>query len=128
MNETPLRSVALLISASLAIAILVYAFNFWLFASNSYLSERLTPKEASLMEGVISMLLGLLLVIGSGGITLTTRRAAALAAAAGSVSSDTVGPSEVYRRDAWKPQGFVRAGLLLLIAGAMLIVIYFLVP
>jgi len=43
----------------------------------------------------------------------------------GGTGEDIVGPSEIYRRDAWKPKGSIRFGLTLIIAGIVLLVIYF---
>jgi len=36
-----------------------------------------------------------------------------------------VGPGEIYRRDAWKPKGMKRFGLTLMLAGIILLAIYF---
>lgn len=50
-----------------------------------------------------------------------------LASAAKAIShKDVIGPSEIFRKDAWKPKGYVRFGLVLMGAGAFLLVIYFL--
>ena len=48
-----------------------------------------------------------------------------LAAAASAISKEIIGPSEIFRRDAWKPKGFIRLGLTLIITGIILLVIYF---
>jgi hypothetical protein len=41
------------------------------------------------------------------------------------LGNDVIGPSEIFRRDAWKPKGFLRLGLTLIMTGIILLVIYF---
>ena len=77
------------------------------------------------MEGIIFIILGVLFLLGSGGLSYGSVGAAVLAAKAKALGGDVVGPSEVLRRDAWKPKGFVRLGLILIVAGIFLLVIYF---
>ena len=83
------------------------------------------PAEASFLEGVTFIILGALFFLGSGGISQTTRRAAMTAAAATAMGKDVIGPSEIFRRDAWKPKGFTRLGLILILTGIFLLLIYF---
>lgn len=109
---------------SLTIVCATYVVDLWLFASN----PRVSPKDALFLEGIISIPSGFLLFLGSGGITQGTEKAARLAAAADAISGEAIGPSEVFRRDAWKPGGFARAGLVVMIIGLFLLLIYFLVP
>jgi len=72
------------------------------------------------------IILGALFLLGSGGINLASRKAALLAATAEAVSGKKmVGPSEIFRRDAWKPKGYTLFGLTLIIAGIILLLIYF---
>jgi hypothetical protein len=79
------------------------------------------------IEGMIFLIFGLLLLLGSGGINLWSQKAAILSALAGAMyDEDTVGPSEIFRRDKWKPKGFIRTALILIFAGAFMILIYFL--
>ena len=85
----------------------------------------LGPAAASFFEGILFVLFGALLLIGSGGISQNTMQAAMLASAPGGTGEDIIGPSEIYRRDAWKPKGSIRFGLTLIIAGIVLLVIYF---
>lgn len=108
---------------SLLITVATYFVNLWLFFGN----ERFSPTDLLFIEGMICFIIGLLLLLGRGGIGPTSRRAAILSALAGAVfGEDTVGPSEIYRRDAWKPKGFTRLALILMIAGAFMILAYFL--
>jgi len=107
---------------SLAIAIIVYLLNFRFLSSN----PEITPGTASFFEGVLVTLVGLLLLLGSGGISRNTGRAAMLASAAKGISNgDIIGSSEIFERDAWKPKGFMRLGLIMTMAGIFLLVIYF---
>ncbi len=64
-------------------------------------------------------------LLGSGGISQNTAKAAILASAASAAGKETVGPSEIMRRDAWKPKGHIRLGLTLVIAGIVLIILSF---
>jgi len=66
-----------------------------------------------------------LLFIGLGGISHTSRAAAILAATASAFGNNVIGPSEIFRKDAWKPKGFLRLGLSLILTGLSLLAIYF---
>jgi hypothetical protein len=125
VNRKSLRNLTLLVIVSLTVACATYVVDFWLFSS---ICPGGSAKDASFLEGIISIPSGFLLLLGSGGISQRTERAAHIAATTDSVSGEAVGPSEVFRRDAWKPEGFVRAGLVMMIAGLFLLFIYFLVP
>jgi hypothetical protein len=107
---------------SLAVAIIIHILNVRFLSSN----PDTTPGTATFFEGVFATLFGLLLLFGSGGISRNTRRAAMIASAAKGMSSgDTIRPSEIFERDAWKPKGFTRVGLILVMAGIFLLTIYF---
>jgi hypothetical protein len=107
---------------SLAIATIVYLLDLRLLSSN----PNITPETATFFEGLLATLLGCLLLLGSGGISRNTRKAAMIASAAKGMSSgDTIGPSELFRRDAWKPKGFTRVGLILVMTGIFLLTIHF---
>jgi hypothetical protein len=121
VNKYTLQKVGQLIGASLVLACIIYVFNLWLLSSRPLIS----PPDASFFEGLIFIITGALFCIGSGGITRTTQSAARLAAVAGALGDDVIGPSEVFRRDAWRPKGFVRFGLVLIFTGIMLLIIYF---
>jgi hypothetical protein len=111
----------------MALACATYLVNVWLFSSQTSirLSTSMSPLDASLFEGLIFVLFGVLFLIGSGGITQASRKAALLAAAASAMGNDVIGPSEVYRRDAWRPKGYAGFGLILIMTGVILLVIYF---
>jgi len=48
-----------------------------------------------------------------------------LSAAASAAGAEVIGPAEIFRKDAWKPEGFVRLALISVLTGIFLIVIYF---
>jgi len=120
MNKNTLRNIALLIGISLILACVIHIFNLWLFS----LKPLLAPADATFLEGIIFIGLGILFCIGSGGINPDTRKAAMLAALADVLGKEVIGPSEVYKRDAWKPKGFIRLGLIFIITGIILVIIY----
>jgi hypothetical protein len=124
MNRNTLQNLTLLVVTSVVLACGTYLFDLWFFSK--YLD--MLPSEASFLEGVIFVILGVLFLLGSGGITQTSRRAAATAAAAKLMGRDVIGPSEIYRRDSWKPKGFRRLGLIFVMAGITLVLIYVFFP
>jgi len=118
-----LLNVAMYTGVSLVIVTVVYFFNVLLLYSNDVIS----PNDAFFVEGVMFLLIGFLLLLGRGGISLWNVKGAILAATAEALyGAETVGPSETLRRDAWKSKGFIRAGLILLLTGIFMIAIYFL--
>jgi len=115
MKQTVLN-IAILTSVSLVITIITNAINRWLFSSNSVL----------FIEGIVFIFGGILLLLGSGGINRFSQRAAVIAAATEVISGkEQPKPSEIFRRDAWKPKGFTRLGLILIIAGTLMLILYF---
>jgi hypothetical protein len=109
------RSIALNLATLSIISALItigfYLINLQLFSNNKYLS----PTDTMFFEGIAFLIIGLLLLLGRGGINLSSRRAAILSALAGAVSGkNAVDPSEIFRRDNWKPQGFIRLGIILI--------------
>jgi hypothetical protein len=121
MNKQALRNIILLIGVSLALAIVAYIVNFWLFSSY----QRISPTDASFLEGIIFIIIGALFFLGSGGISRGSQKAAMLAAAASAMGKEVIGPSEIFRRDAWNPKGFTRFGLILILTGIFLLLIHF---
>jgi len=101
-----------------------YFLNAWLLASNRLIS----PTDAMFIEGLLLLIFGILLLIGSGGINLWSVEASIISALAGALFGEgTMGPSEIMKRDRWKPQGFTKLALILIIAGVFMILVYFLV-
>ena len=126
MNKTAVRNVAPVIGASIIVALVTYAINSWLFSTQPYLISRnyLSSIDTLFIEGMIYIIIGALLFLGSGGISRTSQRAAILASTAKAFDDDVIGPAEIFRRDAWKPKGFTRAALVLIMAGTILIITY----
>jgi hypothetical protein len=127
MNKTAIRTIGLLVSASLIVAFAIYEATFWLFSTQPYLTSRadISATDMIFFEGLVVVLVGVLLFLGSGGISRRSQQAALLASAAKAFDNDVIGPSEIFRRDAWKPKGFTRTALILIIAGIILLVTYF---
>lgn len=122
-NRNILLNLVMFSSISLLITTAFYFVNTWLFSSSEYFS----PTDAFFIEGTLFFIAGLLLLLGRGGINLWSQKAAILSALAGAVfDEDTVGPAEILRRDKWKPEGFIRIALILMLAGVFMILIYFL--
>lgn len=122
-SKNILLNVVMFSSISTLVTIATYFVNTWLFSSSKYFS----PTDAFFIEGVIFLLLGFLLLLGRGGINLWSQKAAILSALAEAVyKKDTVGPAETFRKDRWKPKGFVRVALILIFAGVFMILSYFL--
>jgi len=122
MNRRVLLNVTLLISTSLVLAVATYIVNHWLFAS----FKPISPTDALFLEGIIFIILGALFFLGSGGINRASRGAALLAATAEAIyGEEVVGQAEIFRKDAWKPKGFIRLGLILVITGTILLIMYF---
>lgn len=109
------------IALSSLIVLIFFAANVSLLSS----SKLITPNEALFIEGVISVLVGFLLLLGRGGLNPSNQAGAVLAAAAEAVcGAENVGPAESMRRDAWKSKGFIRAGLVLFVAGLLMLIAY----
>ena len=128
-NRNILFNMIIFSSISLLITVATYFVNIWLFSSSEYLRERahFSPTDAFFFEGMIFLLSGFLLLLGRGGISLWSRGAAILSALAEALyGEDTVGPDEMFRKDRWKPKGFFRIALILILAGVFMILIYFL--
>jgi hypothetical protein len=122
MNATVLRNISLLFAISVLLTLITCTLNFWLLSSDS----RVTPTNVTFLEGVIFIILGILLFLGSGGINRASRQAALLVAAANAVAGEQViGPSDIFRKDAWKPKGFTFWALVLIITGLILMGVYF---
>jgi hypothetical protein len=127
MNKTAIQTISLLFAASLIVAFAIYEVTFWLFSTQPYLTSRtdISATDMIFFEGLMVILAGVLLFLGSGGISRRSQQAALLASAAKAFDNDVIGPSEIFRRDAWKPKGFTRTALILIMAGIILLVTYF---
>lgn len=122
-NRNILLNTVMFSSISILITIATYFVNIWLFSSSEYFS----PTDAFFIEGIMFLLFGFLLLLGRGGINAWSLSSAILSALAGALyDEDTVGPDEILRKDRWKPKGFIRIALILILAGVFMILIHFL--
>jgi len=78
------------------------------------------------LEGILCFILSVLFALGRGGIDAYTPRSANTKALADAVYGKDYEISETFRKDKWRPEGFPRAALVLLIAGIVILIIYFL--
>jgi hypothetical protein len=117
-----LRLLLLLIIEVLTIVLVFALFDFFILPTG----ESIRVYDWFLFEGLFCIILSVLLALGRGGIDAYTLRSAATAAAADAIYGSEYQVSEVFRKDKWKPEGFPKAALVLLIAGIVMLVIYFL--
>lgn len=121
-SRNVLLGLAMFPGISITVTIVFYFVNIWLFSSREYFS----PTDAFFVEGMLFVIFGLLLLLGRGGINLWSLKAAVLSALAEAVyNEDTVGPSEIMRKDRWKSRGFTRLALVLILTGVFMIIVYF---
>jgi len=112
MKKSRLVTALLLTAVSLTATALTCVANFGLFISNPQFSQ----SEASFLEGIMLMIIGILFILGSGGLNLASKKAVELARA--------LGPSETFRRDRWKPKGFTRLGIVLVMTGIEMLLVF----
>jgi len=77
-----------------------------------------------LFEGIFCLILSVLFALGRGGIDAYTSRSAAAKALADAIYGKDYEVSETFRKDKWRPRGFPKAALVLLIAGIIILLIY----
>jgi hypothetical protein len=121
LNKKILKDTALIVGSAAIIVCVIFVLNILFLLSN----QHFTPTDATFLEGIVFAGSGALFLLGSGGIGRGTHKAVGVASAASAYGADTVGPGEIYRRDAWKPKGMKRFGLTLMLAGIILLAIYF---
>lgn len=110
------------LAVSSSIAVAAHFVDLILFSSSTMISAT----EALFVEGVASLLIGIMFLLGRGGINYSSKEAAILSATTEAVSgAETVGPAEQMRRDTWKSKGFSRAGIILIVAGILMLIGYF---
>ena len=125
MSTSLMKQITILACTPFVVAVVFYFFDIQFFASQPYIK----PADAAFLEGIFFVLSGLLIFISSGGISGNSLKAALLASAAKAISDkEVIGPSEIYRRDTWKPKGYTRLGLVLNLTGLFLLIIYFAFP
>ncbi len=123
-----LLNVAFLLCVPLVLVTVIYCANFYFLINpdNGVQRFRVSPVDALFLEGILSIVLGILFLLGSGGLGIGSKAAATLAAATSAITGkETIGPAELYRRSKWKPQGYLRFALVLIVTGLFLLVLYF---
>ncbi len=124
-NRHVLLNILKYASLSLFITVSAHLANVWLLSSSEHLRDRFSPTDALFIEGVLLAGFGFLLLLGKGGISISHLAAALLSSKAEALGQDAPGPHETFRRDRWRPNGFIRAGLILMLAGVFMILVYF---
>ena len=134
LNQYSVRNVLLVVGASIVVAFAFYGFSSWFAnlyvrATNTYygpyMASPFPPSEVAGADAILLILGGLLLLLGSGGISLNTAKAIFINALANAMGKETVGPGEMMRREAWRPKGYKLAGLILIVAGVFSILLAF---
>ncbi len=125
MNKEILKVPASLIVVSLILSCAIYIMNVWFLPSTPLAKFFVRQTDALFIEGLLFLIAGITFFIGSGGLSRASQSAALLASAAKGISDDAIGPSEIFKRDAWKPRGFTRFGLILIMTGIILLIISF---
>jgi hypothetical protein len=123
MPDKILTRTVLLLFLEVGVILLVFAgLNFFVLPR----TQDLTAFDWFLFEGILFIIISVLFALGRGGIDAYTLRSAATAAVADAVYGKDYQVSEVFRKDKWKPEGFPKAALVLLVTGIVMLIIYFL--
>ena len=122
-NVKASSNLLLILGAAITITVTMHFVNVWMFSSY----RNFSPTDAFFLEGLLAIILGLLFLLGREGINLWSAKAAILSALAGALyKNKEMGPNEIMRRDGWKPGGIIYLALVLILAGVLMILIYFL--
>jgi hypothetical protein len=106
-----------------SVIVLVFAgINFFILPHDGYV--RII--DWFFFEGVFCVIISLLFALGRGGIDAYTLTSATTKAATDAIYGTEYGVSGTFRKDRWKPQGFPKAALVLLVSGLVMLVVYFL--
>ncbi|MCK4668514.1 hypothetical protein KAT21_00140 [Candidatus Bathyarchaeota archaeon] len=116
-----LLNLAVFSCISMIITVVFYFVNVQLF-----ITPMLSPVDAMFIEGILFLIIGFLFLLGRGGINVWSQRAAILSALTEAISGkDMLGPDETLEKDRWKPKGFTRLALVLILTGVFMILAYF---
>lgn len=116
-----LLNLAVFSCISMIITVVFYFVNVQLFTT-----PMLSPVDAMFIEGMLFLIIGFLFLLGRGGINVWSQRAAILSALTEAISGkDMLGPDETLEKDRWKPKGFTRLALVLILTGVFMILAYF---
>jgi hypothetical protein len=111
--ERALLNLAVFSCISIIVTVVLYFVNVQLFTTPLF-----SPVDAMFIEGILFLIIGLLFLLGRGGINVWSQRAAILSALTEALSGkDMLGPDETLNKDRWKPKGFTRLALILILTG-----------
>lgn len=122
VNKALVGLVLLLIIEVCAVVLVFTGINFFILPHN--LSIRIY--DWFLFEGIFCIVLSVLFALGRGGIDAYTLRSASTAALTDAIYGTDHHVSQVFRKDKWRPEGFPKAALVLLLVGIVVLIIYFL--
>jgi hypothetical protein len=108
--------------------VLIVVSFFWLLLNFFVLQPNAAVRayDGVLFESIFCVILSILFALGRGGIDAYSLRSAATAAATDAICGTNYEIPKTFRKDKWKPQGFPRAALVLLVAGLVMLMAYFL--
>jgi hypothetical protein len=121
LNKAFIRFILLLTIEVCTVVLVLVGINLFILPHNAYVGVY----DWFLFEGIFCIIVGIIFAIGRGGIGPGSFREARLRAAIDAVYGKDYAISEVYRKDKWNPKGFPKAALVLLIAGIVMIIVYF---
>ena len=121
-NKALARIFLLLIIEVCAVVLVFTGINLFILPHNI----SVTVYDWFLFEGIFCLILSILFALGRGGIDAYTLRSAETAALADAVYGEDYEVSKTFRKDKWRPEGFPKAALVLLIAGIVVLILYFL--
>jgi hypothetical protein len=123
MERRALAFIILLYFVGVCAVVLVFAaLNFFILPHSIFFRTY----DWFFFEGILCFILSGLFALGRGGIDAYTARSARTEASADAIYGKDYGISETFRKDKWRPEGFPKAALILLMAGIVLLIIYFL--
>jgi hypothetical protein len=120
VNKALIRFILLLIIEVCTVVLALDGINLYVLPHNTYIGAY----DWFLFEGVLCIITGVIFALGSGGIGPGSLREARLRATVDAVYGTDYPVSQVFRKDKWKPKGFPKAALVLLIAGIIALLIY----
>jgi hypothetical protein len=122
VNKAFARFIFLLIIEVCSVVLVFVGTNIYVLPHNAYVGTY----DWFLFEGIFCIITGVIFALGRGGIGPGTLREARIRAALDAVGGTDYPVSQVFRKDKWKPEGFPKAALVLLTAGVVMVVMYFL--
>jgi hypothetical protein len=122
VNKSLVHFVLLLIVEASSVVLVLAGINFYILPHNAYVRVY----DWFFFEGIFCLIFGVLFALGRGGIDRYTLGSATTRAATDAIYGTDYGVSTAFRKDKWKPKGFPKAALVLLVSGLIMLIIYFL--